>query len=170
MPPSTTPLTLLACAGLIGTAATKSNGTTISCNDIPPPNIPGADIVAFSAQKMFNVSGPTVDEPSAPTGYIEGLNICNVVTVLSHAGVGDRVEFHVWLPLDGWNGRFMATGGAAYLGGLPGTQGLGTPVKDGFAAGMTDGGSISEGGEYLNPDMIQSTGAFDLGRFADFSS
>ncbi|KAL2835956.1 Tannase/feruloyl esterase [Aspergillus pseudodeflectus] len=142
----------------------------IACHDIKPPSIPGAKVITFSATEQYNISGISVDEAKGLLNFVSGLNICAVEVALTHPGVGDKVGFQIWLPLRGWNKRFIARGGGGYIAGTPGTLGLGSYVEQGFAVGTTDGGNIANSIGNLLPDMVQSSGVIDLGRFADFSS
>jgi len=61
------------------------------------------------------------------------------------------VNIDVWLPVDGWNGRFQGVGGGGYAGGSP--QSLAGPVRQGYAAGSTDTGHVGgSGGFALDPN------------------
>ncbi|KAH6985213.1 feruloyl esterase B [Ilyonectria destructans] len=135
-----------------------------------PPKVPGASIVSFSAQEQYNVSGIYVDESIPKIDFMDGLDICNVEVTLTHPGTGDKTGFQIWLPLRGWNSRFMATGGGGYIAGHRGVQGLGLPVKNGFAGGITDGGNISDAGGCLLPDMITPPGQINMDRLTKFAS
>lgn len=163
-------VSLLASAGVVRAAPTTDGDAAIACDQIPPPELPGVDIISFSAKRELNVSGLFVNESVPKIDLATGLNICNVELSLTHPGVGNKVGFQIWLPLEGWNKRFMATGGGGYVAGSLGTPGLAAPIMQGFAAGVTDGGNISDANGYLSPNMIRSPGEIDIGRFADFSS
>ena len=54
----------------------------------------------------------------------------------------------IWigLPMTGWNGRFMGTGGGGFSGGSAG--GVNQPVTQGFAAGATDTGHEGGSGSF----------------------
>lgn len=81
--------------------------------------------------------------PSAPgmppRGNISGLpSFCRVVGSI-HPEAGSNIRFEVWLPVAGWNGRFMGAGN----GGLAGTIShgdLASAVTAGFATASTDTG------------------------------
>ncbi|MFF0160425.1 tannase/feruloyl esterase family alpha/beta hydrolase [Streptomyces sp. NPDC005263] len=114
-----------------------------------------------SATTPFVCSAPSVKAPTGTrvesvtavrqaggtitgTGVLQGSvsdvpAFCDVTVVLTHPGDGDHAQVRTWLPVSGWNGRFQALGGAAYLAGDNGV-GLGTAVKNGYAATTTDAG------------------------------
>src|SRR5262249_9740245 len=78
------------------------------------------------------------------TGILQGVaeNVpafCQVTVTLTHPGDGDHAKVQTWLPRTGWNGRFQALGGPAYLAGDNGV-GMGNAVKAGYAATTTDAG------------------------------
>ncbi|MFE0450291.1 tannase/feruloyl esterase family alpha/beta hydrolase [Streptomyces sp. NPDC058914] len=114
-----------------------------------------------SAATAFACSAPSVKAPAGTTvesvtavsqegGTINGTGVlggsvsgvpafCEVTVTLTHPGAGDHAKVRTWLPASGWNGRFQGLGGAAYLAGDNGV-GLGTAVKNGYAAVSTDAG------------------------------
>lgn len=100
---------------------------------------------------------------------VENLNICDVNVTLTHPGTGDKVNINVWLPLEGWNGRFQGIGGGGWVAGYPGGRALAYPVSQGWAAGTTDGGNISSGAN-LNPQALTETGDVNWGLLLDFAS
>lgn len=109
--------------------------------------------LACSAPSVKAPTGTTVESVTAVRqagGTIQGTGIlqgtvtgvpafCQVTVTLTHPGDGDHAKVQTWLPVTGWNGRFQALGGSAYLAGDNGV-GLGTAVKSGYAATTTDAG------------------------------
>ncbi|UBU11361.1 tannase/feruloyl esterase family alpha/beta hydrolase [Nonomuraea gerenzanensis] len=75
---------------------------------------------------------PAVDVPDVPAH-------CAVTVTLTHPGVGDHAKVQVWLPEQGWTGRFQAVGGSAFAAGDYGAA-LAGAVKTGYAAATTDAG------------------------------
>src|SRR5204863_9352318 len=60
-----------------------------------------------------------------------------------HPTCESDIRFEVWMPVEGWNGRFEGVGN----GGLAGTisyPALGTALRDGYATGSTDTGHAAE--------------------------
>jgi hypothetical protein len=71
---------------------------------------------------------------------------CRVHATVTHPPAGDTVNVDVWLPVEGWNGRFQGVGGGGYAGGFP--QALAAPLSQGFAAASTDTGHPGGSGDF----------------------
>lgn len=69
------------------------------------------------------------------------MNICEVLVTLTHPGANDTVLVQLWLPLDHWNGRYIATGGSGWSAGLADLN-LGPAVAQGYASASTDAGNV----------------------------
>ena len=50
-------------------------------------------------------------ETTPPT---EAIDFCNVTITYTHLGLNDEVNVYVWLPLQGWNERFIGVGGLGF--------------------------------------------------------
>ncbi|KAH8895415.1 feruloyl esterase [Thozetella sp. PMI_491] len=109
-----------------------------SCSCLHPPSIPGADVIAFAANEVHNFSFPAWPL-SVPPVAVSGINFCNTSLALQHHGADDIVYVDTWLPLDNWNGRYVAIGGGGLAAGFD-ILGLPVPVSQGFVASSTDGG------------------------------
>ncbi|MFE7589880.1 tannase/feruloyl esterase family alpha/beta hydrolase [Kitasatospora sp. NPDC057512] len=84
--------------------------------------------------------GGTIDGTGVVGGTVTGVPaFCEVTVTLTHPGDNDHAKVVTWLPVRGWNGRFQALGGSAFAAGDNGV-GMGTAVKNGYAATTTDGG------------------------------
>ncbi|MGW1468219.1 DUF6351 family protein [Streptomyces sp. NPDC002308] len=84
--------------------------------------------------------GGTVNGTGILGGTASGVPAyCDVTVTLTHPGDGDHAKVRTWLPEEGWNGRFQALGGSAFLAGDNGV-GLANAVKSGYAASTTDAG------------------------------
>jgi feruloyl esterase len=69
---------------------------------------------------------------------------CRVAGVI-RPSADSNIRFEVWMPLQGWNGRFQGVGN----GGLAGTisyPAMAAALADGYATGSTDTGHGAEGG------------------------
>jgi feruloyl esterase len=75
--------------------------------------------------------------------------------------VAPQVHVEVWLPIDGWNGRFQGVGGGG-LAGVLSYAALARAVHDGYAASSTDTGHVSS----MAGDALWAIGRPDL--VADF--
>jgi feruloyl esterase len=71
---------------------------------------------------------------------------CRVTATVTHPPATDRIQVFIALPVKGWNGRFMGTGGGGWAGGSP--RSLARQVSQGFAAGATDTGHVGGRGSF----------------------
>jgi feruloyl esterase len=88
---------------------------------------------------------------------------CQVHAVVTHPPAGDSVNIDVWMPVDGWNGRFQGVGGGGYVGGFP--QALAQPVSQGYAAASTDTGHSGASGAFV----LDSNGRLNWQLVRDFA-
>ncbi|MFE9628087.1 DUF6351 family protein [Streptomyces sp. NPDC006527] len=131
----------LAAAVCLPTASAEtqdaSAATPFACS-APSVKAPaGTEVESVTAVSQ---EGGTINGTGVLGGSVSGVPaFCEVTVTLTHPGAGDHAKVRTWLPADGWNGRFQGLGGAAYLAGDNGV-GLGTAVKNGYAAVSTDAG------------------------------
>ncbi|MGC0398794.1 hypothetical protein RKD27_001438 [Streptomyces sp. SAI-126] len=115
--------------------ASASAPVTCSAPSVKAPAGTRVDSVAAARR-----SGGTINGTGVLQGSVSGVPaFCEVTVTLTHPGAGDRATVRTWLPVSDWNGRLQGLGGAAYLAGDNGV-GLGTAVKNGYAATTTDAG------------------------------
>ncbi|KAH8162426.1 hypothetical protein CIB48_g5820 [Xylaria polymorpha] len=107
--------------------------TPCSSLTVTPPD--GASLINATATERYNVTydGTTYN------GVAGHVNICDVEVYLTHGDAGDAVQFTIYLPLDGWNGRWQGTGGGGFAAGLFDLE-LVPAVTSGYSAGATDAG------------------------------
>jgi pimeloyl-ACP methyl ester carboxylesterase len=110
-----------------------------SCSGLQLPTFPNADfaIISTTTDEKLNFTVPAT-LPFLPVD-VPGLNLCEVKVTLAHPGANDSVLVQVWLPLAGWNGRFVGLGGSGWVAGI-GALSLAPFVSQGFAAATTDAG------------------------------
>ncbi|KAH8816966.1 feruloyl esterase B precursor [Xylogone sp. PMI_703] len=140
------------------TLALPTGGSgNLPCDDnIPFPDLPGAQILSIKAFPVTNYSN-----------NITGLDFCNVTVTYTHPGEGDNINAYYWLPPN-WNGRFMGNGGGGFAtGAIEATLAL--AAVRGYSAGGTDGGHIND---TLNaePWADVSPGNVNLYLLQDFAS
>jgi Tannase and feruloyl esterase len=68
---------------------------------------------------------------------------CRVIAV-SRPSADSNIKIEVWLPLSGWNGKFLGQGNGGFAGEI-GYEGLAAAVLSGFASGGTDTGHTGNG-------------------------
>ncbi|MFJ9115204.1 tannase/feruloyl esterase family alpha/beta hydrolase [Streptomyces sp. NPDC102394] len=116
-----------------GSAAAAPFGCSVPSVEAPA----GTEVESVSAAGR---PGGTITGSGVLGGSVSGVPAyCEVTVTLTHPGANDHATVRTWLPVSGWNGRFQGLGGAAYLAGDNGV-GLGTAVKNGYAAVTTDAG------------------------------
>jgi pimeloyl-ACP methyl ester carboxylesterase len=91
-------------------------------------------------ESLSSVALPNTTIDSVTIDPMDGS--CRVTATVTHPPARDRIQVFIALPVKGWNGRFMGTGGGGFSGGSP--RSLAARVAQGFAAGATDTGH--EGG------------------------
>src|SRR5690348_3330611 len=131
--PSTVPvltlLALLACAAMAAQAK--------SCEDIAHLSLPGTTIT-----RAESVPAGTFTPP-------EGKPIQNLPAFCRVAGVikpstDSNIQFEVWMPAAGWNGKFQGIGNGGFAGSIS-YGGLAGAVRHGYATASTDTGHHASG-------------------------
>lgn len=97
-------------------------------------------VVAGSCESLTALTLPNTVVTSASVAPASGTTpaSCRVHAAVTHPPAGDTVNVDVWMPLEGWNGRFQGVGGGGYAGGSP--LFLAAPLSQGYAAASTDTG------------------------------
>ena len=113
---------------------------------IPPkPAIPGAAPVrSCESLASLELPGTTVDSVSVEQG--KSGPVCRVTATVTHPPAGDRIKVFVALPMQGWNGRYQATGGGGYAGGSP--NNITQPADLGYVSSATDTGHAGGSGSF----------------------
>ncbi|OBT56116.1 hypothetical protein VE04_04156 [Pseudogymnoascus sp. 24MN13] len=143
-----------------------SVAAAIPCASITAPAVPGATVLSVIGTEMLNITIPPFPI-LLPTG-VSGLNVCNVNVNLTHSGVNDNVLVEVWLPLEGWNGRFQGTGGGGWATGS-GSIALAAAAGAGYSVATTDGGHANN---VIDPSAwaLDSNGTVNSGLLTNFAS
>lgn len=98
-----------------------------------------AEILSVSAN-VSDVTLPDWPTNEWPTKLTDSVTACKVTVQYTHPGWDDIINTYVWLPVSGWNGRFMGVGGGGWSTGN--IEDLGPPLSKGYAAATTDGGHL----------------------------
>jgi hypothetical protein len=140
---------LLAGAGASNALAQPPAGPTAGPMTVPPrPLIANAQPVR-SCENLADIALPNTTITSAALDQ-DDPGICRVTATYSHPGASDAITIWFAAPMNGWNGRFLGTGGGGFSGGNAG--GVNGPVSQGFAAGATDTGNTGAGGGFALDD------------------
>ncbi|MBO9670742.1 MAG: tannase/feruloyl esterase family alpha/beta hydrolase [Sphingobium sp.] len=127
---------LFACCGTAAFTLLFANPATArSCTDLASLPLPAMEITAATLQpagpfKLPAELGPatTVDLPA----------FCRLRGVLRPTA-DSQIAFEVWLPAEGWNGRFHGIGNGGFAGSVS-YSGLASALQSGSAAASTDTG------------------------------
>ena len=81
--------------------------STSRCEDISLPRLPDIQILSITSAEVLNyeVSVPAVVAVSPTTNGT--IDFCNVTVIVTHPGADGKAIIGIWLPLNGWNGRFF---------------------------------------------------------------
>jgi hypothetical protein len=123
------PMALAACAVASAADCDKISGT------FPSTTITSAQVVAAGA--FVPPSGP-----KAPI-YKVAPEFCRVQGVIAPSS-DSHIEFEVWLPVSGWNGKYLGVGNGGFAGSI-GYPALAEAVANGYAASSTDTGHQAGG-------------------------
>src|SRR5712691_1362326 len=113
----------------------------------PPPGARCEDLARLSLADTTIVSAR-----SAPPGsfqpedgpVVDGLPAtCRVAGTIKPSSDSD-IQFEVWMPAEGWNGRFRGVGNGGFAGSIA-RRSLARAVTSGYAVGSTDTGHRGDG-------------------------
>jgi feruloyl esterase len=142
--------TLMLVASVAASAATSQSTTiaTQSCAGLlrlvlPNTSITSAQVVSAGA---FTPSTPGI----AANAFANLPAFCRVAATLRPSTDSD-INIEVWLPIAGWNGKFLAMGNGGW-GGAIDYQSLGYALARGYAASATDDGHEGPGGAFVLGD------------------
>jgi hypothetical protein len=118
-----------------GLGATSVLGATPDCAGLQNKAPPDSTITSANSQP----AGPfVVPADLGPPRTVQLPPLCRVQGVLRPTA-DSHIAFEVWLPAEGWNGRFLGVGNGGYAGSI-GYASLVSAVQAGYAAASTDTG------------------------------
>ena len=135
-------------AGLMIMAVTLLSARTAvaaSCEDLAKASLPNATITlaqsvaagAFAAPAGRGGGNPFADLPA----------FCRVAATLKPSADSD-IKIEVWMPSNGWNGKFQAVGNGGWNGNID-QNALATALRRGYAAASTDTGHEGGAGPWM---------------------
>ena len=135
-------LTVFACSGQPAMAASCESLGSLK---LPHTNITWTESIAAGTFSPPATPGRGQGAPAQAAGF-DGLPaFCRVAATLAPSQDSDiRVE--VWLPVSGWNGKFMAVGNGGFSGAIP-YPAMGPVLGRGYTVAATDTGHQSNGGD-----------------------
>ncbi len=112
---------------------------------LPHTNITLTESIAAGTFSPPATPGRGQGAPAQAAGFDRLPAFCRVAATLAPSQDSDiRVE--VWLPVSGWNGKFMAVGNGGFSGAIP-YPAMGPVLGRGYAVAATDTGHQSNGGD-----------------------
>jgi feruloyl esterase len=90
---------------------------------------------------------PTSSRGGPPASEFDSLPAFCRVSANLRPSTDSVINIEVWMPIDGWNGKFEAVGNGGW-GGAIAYGGLSTALRRGYAAASTDMGHQGPGGEF----------------------
>jgi hypothetical protein len=148
-------------------AASLTYGETSSSTPVPATAASCESLKTLSLQNTVIESAsitPASKIAAAPGARAaEVPATCRVHAAVLHPGANDSIGVDVWMPVEGWNGRFEGVGGGGYSGGNPNS--MAGSVQDGYAAATTDTGHATMSGGFA----IDANGHLNWTLIRDFS-
>lgn len=141
---------------LVGVAwGQQVGGTTQACHDLAKVSLDHTAILSAEAVEAGKLAAPD-GKPNAI--YAKVPAFCRVVAE-SHPSSDSQIKIEVWLPLAGWNLKFLGQGNGGFAGYID-YVGLAHAVRLGYASAGTDTGHSTEGAEWAlgHPEKIVDYG------------
>ncbi|OAG74649.1 feruloyl esterase [Gluconobacter japonicus] len=121
------------CADLAHTALPDATFTKIETIAAGAWHSPQTSLTRIMSTPGMNLAG----HPAQDTNP----SFCRVAVTL-HPSTDSQIRTEIWLPLTGWNGKFLGVGNFGWAGSLM-YEGMTTGVKEGYAVASTDTGHDS---------------------------
>jgi tannase/feruloyl esterase len=160
---------VLVAAVIAGTSVASPSRQAGTADAARPASI-GASVAAPCAS-LTTLSLPNttinsaVDTPAGAPGASVP-RTCRVHATVNTPGVTDEIGIDVWMPVEGWNGRFQGVGGGGYSTGSPNS--LAGPVTAGYSAASTDGGHTGAS-SFTGSFALDSAGRLNWPLIQDFA-
>jgi feruloyl esterase len=131
-------------AGLASPAVATERSAAIDCSALAKASLPGTRIIKSAA--VAAGAFKTAPSPIAPDlgARIASMPAFCRVRVIATPSSDSNVGIEVWLPLQRWNGRLLATGNGGGAGRIAYEMGMVEGLKRGFAVANTDMGTAPD--------------------------
>lgn len=124
------------------------------CSALRAIDLPGVHISSIE----WAPAGPFVPDPPLPALALPVPAHCAVNGVIS-PNPDSRIRFEIWLPADGWNGKYQGVGNGGFAGKLNRAE-MAVAVQRGFATATTDTGHDLVGTEVWAKNQPEKTRDF----------
>ncbi len=118
---------------------------TQSCAGLLRLALPNASITSAQVVRAGAFTPSTAS--SGPNAFADLPAFCRVAATLRPSS-DSEIKIEVWLPIAGWNGKFLAMGSGGW-GGAIDYQGLSYALSRGYATSATDDGHEGQGGSFV---------------------
>jgi len=157
-------------AGVQLTGAQSASSGAQACGELAQLSLDSAQVVSSSSVD----AGALVFESKKPDPdplFKKLPAFCRVV-ILARPSSDSNIRIEVWLPLAGWNGKFLGQGNGGFAGAID-YRGLAIAVRSGFASGATDtghtGGATDSGWALGHPEQVIDFGNRAVHRMTEVS-
>jgi tannase/feruloyl esterase len=133
-----------------------------SCADAPAPAPSPPPVHSCDGLRELARPDTIVTEAREDAGDAATPRSCRVTLTVTDPVDAGAVTVWVYLPVDGWNGRFQGVGGGGFLGGDP--EDLLDPLRSGYAAAATDAGHAGPTADFA----LDAEGTLDRPAIEDF--
>ena len=124
---------------LLSAMLIAASGLAATCESLTGVKLAGANIQSARTVAAGTFAPPRAEVPvAAPVNYKALPAFCRVQGVLQPSS-DSHIEFEVWLPASGWNGRYEGLGNGGFAGAID-YPGLADAVANGYAASASDTG------------------------------
>jgi feruloyl esterase len=111
-----------------------------TCENLAQATLPGARIT------LALIAGGGEAPPAGSPDLLRNLPpFCRVAATLAPSA-DSEIHVEVWLPLSGWNGKFMGVGNGGWAGSISYGQ-MSAPLQHGYAVASTDTGHVGGAAE-----------------------
>jgi feruloyl esterase len=140
-------------AGLCLASPALARGKPVSCEGLASLSLPDTTITVAETVPAgaFDPPGPT------PPIQIQ-VAACRVAGSIQPTGDSD-IRFEVWLPMSGWNGKFLSAGEGGFAGSVN-YGGIAGALARGYAGSSTDTGHIGGTADFApgHPEKVTDFG------------
>jgi hypothetical protein len=119
----------------LSSAAGSALGANVGCSNLQGSAPPDTRITSASLQPAGSFVIPA---DLGPARTVQLPALCRIQGVIAPTA-DSNISFEVWLPAEGWNGRFLGVGNGGFAGSI-GYATLSAAVQGGYAAASTDTG------------------------------
>lgn len=120
-------------------APSSQSSTSLDCASLRQLNIPHTTIATTETVAAGAFHSPAAAAPGRPPVDFSALPAFCRVTGSIHPTADSDIRFELWLPVHGWNHRFMQTGNGGAAGSIVYSS-LTDPLSRGYAVANTDTG------------------------------